>query len=39
MRLGIFEPVEGTEVGSDMVVFMNSAHNSGEAVLYELETG
>ena len=37
--LGDFEPVEGTQVGSDMVMLRNFAHNSGKVVLNELETG
>ena len=37
--LGNFEPMKGAQVGSDMVMLRNFAHNSGKVVLNELETG
>ena len=37
--LGNFKPMEGAQVGSDMVMLRNFAHNSGKVVLNELETG
>ena len=36
--LGNFEPVQGTEVRSDMVVLWDFADDSGKAVLDALET-